>query len=533
MANNIFMLFGGLALFLYGIYLLSEGFQKIAGNRLKKILERFTNRPIKGVFSGAVVTSIIQSSSITTVILLSLVNAGMIKLYSAAGVIMGANIGTTITAQILAFRLENLALLFVAIGICLWFVNRGPNVRYWGNVILGLGLLFLGMTFMSEGVKPLKESVFFINLFSNFSERPLLGLLMGAGFTAIIQSSSASIGLTIALAKSGVISLGSALPIILGAEIGTTITALIASIPLGKNAKRTALINTIFNITGSIIFLCLLPIFEKIVLLTASGLPRQIANAHTIFSIVKVVIFFGLIPLIVKLTRIIIRGEEKEIDDELKFIDKGLLKTPSLALSYAMKELNRMGNFTLSMLEDAYQIFSEQQVELIRIVKKKENSVDKLFHSINQYLVELSATSLTEEESQRLAGLSHTVNDVERVGDHINNLAELAEYKAKNNIIFSEVAYNELVEFFEKVIEINLVAVKCFAKNDKRKAREILHREGAIDNLEDIFSENHLKRIKSGQDKPTTGSLFADILRNLERISDHATNTAHMVLKGF
>ncbi|MFH1597755.1 MAG: Na/Pi cotransporter family protein [Patescibacteria group bacterium] len=529
----MFMLVGGLALFLYGIYLLSEGFQKLAGDRLKKILERFTNRPIKGVVSGAAVTSIVQSSSITTVILLSLVNAGMIKITSAAGVIMGANIGTTITAQILAFKLESLALLFVALGIALWFINKGPNVRYWGNVLLGLGLLFLGMSFMKDGVSPLRQSEFFMNMLTSFSQTPILGVLAGALFTGLIQSSSASIGLTIALAKSGMISLGAALPIILGAEIGTTVTALLASIPLSKNAKRVAIIHTMFNVLGTTIFLLIFPFFQKIVELTASSIPRQIANAHTIFNITNTLLLFALIPILVKIAKMIFKGEEKNVNQDVKFIDRGLLKTPSLALDSASKELNRMGNFTLSMLEEAYHIFSHGKVELIKIVKKKEDSVDKLFRSINHYLVELSTYTLTDKESHQLAGLSHTVNDVERVGDHINNLAELAQYKANHNIIFSEEAYAELTEFFDKVIEINQVAVRCFEKNDKYKAREILHREGAIDNLEEIFSKNHNNRIQSGKDQPITGGLFSDVLRNLERISDHAANVAHMVLKGF
>jgi phosphate:Na+ symporter len=338
----IFGLVGGLALFLFGMKLLSEGLQKAAGNRLKNILQNLTNRPIKGIAAGAFITSIIQSSSITTVTIIGLINAGLMTLTQAVSVIMGANIGTTITAQLVAFKIGKYALPIIAVGTLLLFIAKKKKYYYIAQIFLGFGILFLGMSTMSKGAVPLREIPFFINMLTNFGEVVLLGILAGAVFTGIIQSSSATTGLVIALSMEQVIGLKAAIAIIIGANIGTCVTALLASLSSSISAKRAAMIHILFNIIGVAIFIPLIPILTQITQAISGELPRQIANAHTIFNVTNTFVMVPFIPLLVFLVKKIIPGKEYKVDNGVKYLDKRLLNTPALAIAQAQKELSRM-----------------------------------------------------------------------------------------------------------------------------------------------------------------------------------------------
>lgn len=532
-AKIIFELAGGLALFLYGILLMSEGFQKIAGERLQKILEKFTNKPHKGILSGAAVTAIIQSSSITTVILLGFVNAGLINLSSAAAVILGADIGTTVTAQIIAFKLETLALPFIAIGFLFWFISKKPRLKFWGQALLGLGLLFLGMSLMSEGIKPFKENTAIFEWFMNLGKMPILGILAGAVFTGIIQSSSATTGLVIVLAKQGLIDLGGAIPIILGANIGTCVTVLLASIGSTKTAKRMALVHLLFKIFGVLIFYFPLKYFIILAEHTASSLPRQVANAHTIFNVGMTLILVFFIPSIIKLTKRIVPGEEIKVDHRAQFISKYLLNTPGIALSETFKETMRMADLTLEMMKNSYQAFLSRQPVLLELVRKQELAVDNFYRLINDYGRELSERSISHEESEKLSVIIHNITDIERVGDHVNNIVHITRHKDKGDAKFTAQSVAELKEMFEKAIKIYRDAIDCWKKQDKNLARKVIHEEAEIDALEKKFRLSHIERLEKGLSDPASGVSFESLLENLERIGDHADNIAYSVIHGF
>ncbi len=532
-AKIIFELAGGLALFLYGIFLMSEGFQKIAGERLQKILEKFTNKPIKGIFSGAAVTAVIQSSSITTVILLGFVNAGLINLTSAAGVIMGANIGTTITAQIIAFKLEILALPIIAIGFLFWFISRNLKLKFWGQALLGLGLLFLGMSLMSEGVGPLKENTAIFEWFMSLGKNPLLGILAGAVFTAIIQSSSATTGLVIVFAKQGLIGLDGAIPIILGANIGTCATVLLASIGSTKNAKRMAFIHFIFNIAGVLLFYFLLRWFIPFVETTATTIPRQVANAHTIFNVGSALVLILFVPWLIKLAKKIIPGEEVKVDNKTKFISKYLLNTPGIALGEAFRETMHMADISIRMMENSFKAFLSHEPRLLEIINKQEKAIDNFYKIINDYCRELSERNLSHEEGEKLSMIVHNITDIERVADHVNNIIHITKHKYKGDVDFTEDSIGELNVMFEKAIGIYKDAIHCWKNQDQELARKVIREEAEIDALEKKFRLAHIERLEKGEANPTSGVSFESLLENLERIGDHADNIAYSVIHGF
>ncbi|MDD5086861.1 MAG: Na/Pi cotransporter family protein [Candidatus Nanoarchaeia archaeon] len=529
----VFGIFGGLALFLYGILLLSEGLQKAAGKKLKTILEKLTDRPIKGVFGGALITAIIQSSSITTVTLVGLINAGLMTLESSVGVIIGSNIGTTITAQLIAFKIGKYALPVIALGVLLFLTAKNRKTHYLGQILLGFGILFLGMNLMSEGARPLGESAFFLNMIKNFSNTPILGVLAGAIFTGIIQSSSATSGLVIAMGMENIIDLRAAIAIMIGANIGTCVTVLIASIGSSISSKRAALIHLFFNIFGAIIFIPFISPFINLVSLTSTNLPRQIANAHTLFNVSTTLLILPLIFILIKIVKKIIPGKDIKIYNGTKFLEKRLLNTPSIALSQAGKETIRMAMITKSMLNESKRAFLEDNKELANVVIKKEEAVDEIFRALNDYLEEISQKPLNKKDAKKLAILSHGISDIERVGDHANNIVELFERKKKEKLKFSKYAMDELKEMFEKVEKVYEKAVIALKDDDKNIAEEIDEIEDEVDKKEKHFEENHIKRLRKKICNPSSGIIFVDTLRNLERISDHATNIGNAVIAGF
>jgi len=526
----IFGILGGLGLFLYGLNLLSEGLQKITGDKIQKILEMLTTRPIIGISIGALITSIIQSSSATSVITIGLVNAGLLNLKQAISVIIGANIGTTVTAQIVSFRLERYALPAIGIGVILNFLSKKRRYKHIGQIIFGFGILFLGLYTMSSALKPLREYPLFINLLLNMSNNPFLGIIVATLFTAIIQSSSATTAIIIALSMQGLIDLKSAFPLILGSNIGTCFTAILAAIGSTITGKRVALAHLLFNVAGVVFFSFILNKFVAIVGLTSSNIPRQIANAHTLFNITNAIIFLPFISIFTKLITKLLPGEELVIKKGPVYLNKGVINAPSIALAQATNELIRMGEIVESMLNDVIISFIQNDINNLKKVYTKEEVVNTLEKEITKYIVLISQRSLNENQSLRLNDLFNIVNDIERIGDHSENLAELAEEKINENLPFSETALNELKFMFSKVQTSLYKSISALKNKDINLAREVADKENEIDKLEQELRENHIKRLNQGICYPESGVIFLDAISNLERIGDHANKIALMVI---
>jgi len=528
----IFGLVGGLALFLFGIRILSDGLKKAAGDRLKTALEKLTSSKLRGVGTGAAVTAAVQSSSLTTVMLVGLINAGLLSLEGAVPVIMGANIGTTVTAQLISFKVGAFALPILAIGFAMQFLRREKYVHA-GQVILGFGLIFLGMNIMSEGVSPLKSSPQVVELLALLGDVPILGILAGAGFTGVVQSSSATSGLVIAMGMGNLIDLNSAIALILGANIGTCVTVLLASIGASLSSKRAAHAHLLFNIAGVAIFYPFLSYFSQLVALTAAELPRQIANAHTIFNVMTTLVllpFAGILVVIVKKTA---RGDEIKIDRGTKFVDRRALETPSVALSLASRETERMAKISLSMIKDCEKIFTKYDSRAVLAVKTKEEAVDEIDNLIEKYLAKIAQRSLSNKQSMMVEIMIHNISDIERVADHADNIIERLEYSEKEGLGFSGKAKRELREMFSKTVSSYSDAIKVLSTGNVKLAHKVLDMEVELDKMQKRLEASHLLRLKRGACNPQIGPVFVDIVRNLERISDHAHNIAYAVLMGF
>lgn len=528
-----FGVFGGLGLFLYGMNLMGMGLQKAAGERLKKLIEVLTNNRLMGVLIGAVVTMIIQSSSATTVMVIGFVNAGLMTLTQAVGVIMGANIGTTVTAQLIAFNLTDFAPIALAIGVGIWLFTSRKSAKDFAEILIGFGLLFMGMDLMGNSLAPLSESPAFKSIMISLND-PFLGVLTGLGLTTILQSSSASIGLLQALAREGLISLNIAFPILFGDNIGTTTTALLSSIGTNKTAKRAAIIHFLFNIIGTIIFMTLLrtPIQKAVLVLTPDNIQKQIANAHTIFNLLNVIIQFPFAGLLVKAANKLVPGdiEEEGVGVGLKFLDSRIIETPSIAVGQVSKEVSRMGKVVEKNLETAAKAFFSKDSKLIQEVFQQEKVINRLETDITEYLVELSNAPLTKEQHNAVNMFFNAVNDIERVGDHADNLAELAQYRIDHKLRFTDEAIDELKIMFDKVENVYILAVEAFKNTDFKKAEEVLKLEEEVDFMEKQYRANHIERLNNLACQPSAGVIFLDLISNLERISDHSSNIAKYVL---
>ncbi len=528
----IFGVIGGLALFLYGLHLLSTGLQKAAGDKLRIILEKLTNRPVKGIFVGLVFTAVIQSSSITTVTLVGLINSGLMSLQHAVGVILGSNIGTTVTAQIVSLKIGTMFLPLIALGFFIFFFTKKEKYKYTGQIILGFGILFLGMHTMSLGLDPLKDSAFFINVLASFSKVPVFGIIAGAVFTGIIQSSSATTGLVIAMSMDNIINLNSAIPIILGANIGTCVTVLISSVGSSLSAKRAAMAHFIFNIIGVVLFFPFINQFAKIVSFTSPNLPRQIANAHTIFNIIMAFIMLPAVGLLIILVKRILPGEDIKIDKGAMYLDEKLLNAPSVAIGQAKKETLRMANIVKKMLQTSQKALFTDKKSVLSVFKNEE-SVDELDNLIESYLTKISEKSLSKEQSKEITALVHSISDIERVGDHAHNIAELTGYMGKEKLYFSEIAMKELKEIFDTTRESYVKAIEVLDKKDEGLGKNVLNLEVMVDRMQREMEKTHYQRLKEGTCKPEVGPIYVDIIRNLERISDHAHNIAYVIIIGF
>ena len=524
---------GGLALFLYGLSLLSNGLQKVAGDRFRQMLEKLTDRPIKGVFVGLFTTAMVQSSSVTTVSLLGFINSGLMTLEQAVGVVLGAEIGTTVTAQIVSFKIGTMFFPLIGVGFFLFFFARKEKYKNLGHIILGFGILFLGMHTMSSVLRPLSSNTFFVNTLKNFGKTPVLGIVAGAVFTGIIQSSSATTGLVIAMGRQNIIDLNSAIPIIMGANIGTCVTALIASVGSSLSAKRAAMSHFTFNTVGVLLFFPLLAQFTWIISLTSPELSRQIANAHTMFNTTMTIIMLPATGLLVALVKRIIPGEDVTVDKGIMYLDDKVLHTPSIAIGQAKRETMRMAAIVEEMLNSSKKALLTRQEGFILPVLKNEESIDQLDDVIERYLTRISHRPLSQSQSEEIAILVHSISDIERVADHTHNIAELAQYMKKEKIHFSKDAMNELEEMFDTARQSFVSAVNVLNTGDEKLGRKVLDLEVAVDHMERELEKNHLERLKKGICGPEAGPIYLDIVRNLERISDHAHNIAYVTMIGF
>ncbi|MBU4501137.1 MAG: Na/Pi cotransporter family protein [Nanoarchaeota archaeon] len=529
MLETIFGIFGGLGLFIFGIFVMGEALQKLAGDKIRTILNKLTNKGWMGVAVGACVTSIMQSSSATTVLVVGFVSAGLMTLTQAVGVILGANIGTTITGQLIAFKLTKYALPILGVGSFIFLFSKRKKIKHFGESIFGFGVLFLGLSIMSTAVKPLGSSIFVQDLFINFSHNPLLGILVGMLITALVQSSSVTIGLVITLGLSDLITLGAAIPLILGDNIGTCITAGLASIRANISAKRAAAIHIMFNVIGAGIALLMLPLYLKVILYSSTDIARQIANAHTIFNVVNAFIFLPFIPLFVLLVKKIVPGKDIEITRGPKYIEKNLLRTPSIAFSATLKEMRRMARITKEMINDAMEGFYKNKRGPLEKVAPKEQVVDDLQTAISNYLVELTQKELSEDQSERIPALLHSVNDIERIGDHAENFAEFAERKIDEKLVFSEHAIKEIKQMHKKINDMLTITITALKTEDIKDAKKIIKIEKEINSLTIEFRNRHITRVKEGKCKVLSGIIFLDMIMNFEKIGDHLNNIAQVV----
>lgn len=528
----IFQLLGGLGLFVYGMKLMGDGLQKAAGEKLKRILEILTSNRILAVLVGAGVTAIIQSSSATTVMTVGFVNAGLMNLFQAAGVIMGANIGTTMTAQLIAFKLSDIAPLILGIGAAIVLFAKKKKSKDIGEIILGFGILFVGMEMMSDSMHPLREMESFKNLILALGKHPLLGVLVGLGMTAVVQSSSATIGILMALAGTNAITLNVALPILFGDNMGTCVTALLASIGTTKNAKRASLIHLTFNTIGTIIFMLCLGIVLKVVPMLGGDVQRQIANAHTIFNFTNVILQVPFIPILVKFVNKLVPGDDKMTGDySLEYLDKRILETPSIASAQLVKEIVRMGKISSENLTNSIQTFLNNDEKLMSSVFEQEKLINFLQREITDYMVLLANTDLSQEQSSLVSSLFHVVSDIERIGDHAKNIVELAELKINDSsIVFSKKAIEDTQNMYEAASHAVNCVIKALEDFDFKMAEEAVETEGKIDAMEEQFRKEHFDRLNQRECNTAGSAIFIDLVTNLERIGDHSNNIALMIL---
>ncbi|HHY90251.1 MAG TPA: Na/Pi cotransporter family protein, partial [Clostridiales bacterium] len=512
-------LMGGLGLFLYGMTIMGDGLQKSAGDRMKRIIEVLTNNRIMAVLIGALVTMIIQSSSATTVMVVGFVNAGIMTLTQAVGVIMGANIGTTVTAQIASLNLDAIAPIAVGIGVGIWLFTKNKKIKSVAEVLLGFGILFIGMNLMKNAVGPLNDYPGFRELLLAFGSGTFIDSFMGifTGFliTAIIQSSSATTGILIALASGGLLPIEAALPIVFGANIGTCVTAMISSIGANRTAKRAAFIHLMFNIIGTILFM----IFFKnitiylVKILSPSDAARQLANAHTFFNLMNTIILLPFANFLVVLSTKVIKITESEKTEPIgiKYLDERMLETPSIAIVQVLKEIWNMGHLTLESYRTAMNAFFERNEKLVQETFRIEQVINQMEKEIAEYLVKLSNTSISAKQHELVDQLFNTINDIERVGDHAENLAELVMYSIENRLVFSDIAIGELRTMHESVMKSYSQAIEALKTGDIDMARRVIEREGEIDHIEKSLRASHITRLNKQLCSPSSGVIFLDI----------------------
>ncbi len=549
--SMIFSFMGGLGLFLYGMKIMSEGLQKAAGDRLRKVLEKLTSNRFMAFLVGVGVTAVIQSSSATTVMLVGFVNAGLMNLLQAIGVILGANIGTTVTAQMIAFKVQQYALPAIGLGVGLRLFATSRRWQYYGEIMIGFGMLFYGLTVMKSGLTALKHHAYFQQAFVTFGNNPVLAVLAGALLTMVLQSSSATVGITMTLAVSGAISFKGGVGLVLGENIGTTITALLASIGTNVAAKRAARAHMIFNVIGVCYILMMFPIFIKIVNYITPGDPdlvinsanqalsygmsigdkpfiaRHLANAHTIFNVINCLLFLPFLGVLAKVSTWMVPAHgEDEQETHLRYLDNRVLDTPALAVSQARQETIRMMEIALKMFSQTMECSQHYSMKLVDKISRKENTIDMLQKEITDFIVALSPKSLTTEFSRKVTSLMYMVNNIERIGDHSENLVKLVERRVDGKVMFSDQAMEELDDISAKTMEFLQLVLAGLKEGDGQIMTEAKRLESSINMLEDHYRKVHVQRLNERCCSVDAGLIFIDMLTNFEKIGDHCYNLA-------
>ena len=530
-------LIGGLGLFLYGMTLMSDSLEKAAGAKLRGILELFTKNRYVGIIVGVVFTAIIQSSSAATVMVVSFVNAGLMTLYQAIGVIYGANIGTTVTSQLVSFNLSQYAPVFIMAGVLMLMIFKNPTVKKAGEVVIGFGILFLGISTMSSSMGALKELPAIQNLFMSLDNR-FFALLLGLVITAIVQSSSVTVSIVLLLAQQGLLPLKICFFIILGCNIGACMSAMLASLSGKKNAKRAALIHLLFNIIGSIIMAVILLIgsdwIEALIMHISGGnLGRCVANTHTIFKVFQVIILMPFMSWIVKLTYFIVPGEDNDVEDEyeMKYIGDGDRLSSATAIPQVCSEISHMGEIAIGNLEKALDALLTKDDKAAKEVFEVEKRIDYMNKEITDYLVKANQISLPVGDRKKLGALFHVVRDIERVGDHAENIAEDVEKLIDMKEDINGMAGDEIRRMQEMTVKILHLSMDMFNLEDDSHLQEILDLENAIDAKERELQDLHVKCLTKGECSAQVGMMFSDLASNLERVADHATNIAFSILE--
>ena len=542
MSSMVIPFIGGLAMFIYGMNIMADGLQNAAGSKMKKILEVLTQNKFMGILLGALVTAIIQSSSATTVMVVGFVNAGLMNLTQAISVIMGANIGTTITGWLVSsaewakfLSPSTLAPLAVMAGVIISLVSKKAKSKDVAAIIIGFGILFIGMNTMSDAVKPLRESEVFRTVFVSLGANPFLGILAGAVVTAIIQSSSASQGILLSLAAAGLVPTKAAVFIIMGQNIGTCVTAIISSVGASKNAKCVGTMHLLFNITGTILFTIIaLIVFAKADPSLGEGIitMTQISAIHTAFNIGTTIVMIPLSSMIIKIAMKVNGLETVETEDETKLVhlDKRMMSTPAVAVAGAKLETIRLSRIARENLAFALDTLANHDSDKIAAVKQKEGVINKVCDSVSEYLVELCSHHLSDKDSETVTSLLNTISDIERIGDHAENIAELAEEMTNEGISFSEIAMGELHEMSAAMMGAYDNAIKAMEQDDVSHAVKTAFLEQQVNKMEKDLRQGHINRLSNAECSVSAGVRFLDLLGNLERVSDHAMNIAQVVL---
>lgn len=548
MATEIILgLMGGLGLFLYGMEMMSKGLEKVAGAKMRSILAACTRNQFIGLLVGTAVTAVIQSSSATTVLVVSFVNAKLMTLTEAVGIILGANIGTTITGQLVALNLTEVAPIFVMIGVCMIMFSKNPTINKSAEVVLGFGILFVGMDMMSGAMEGLKAMPEVVNLLASM-QNPLIGILVGFVVTAILQSSSATIGILIVLASQELIALPITFFIILGCNMGSCVTAMLASINGKKDAKRAALVHLIVNIIGAVANSFLFYFFMDEVIgfldmLTKSipnemingvneKLAKNVANASTMIKLIEVILVFPFTKYIVNLTQKLVPGTDEKVDrHHLKYIGEYEVYSPTTAVPQTTREIVRMGKIAIENMDLAVNAMLERKPEELAKVYEIERDINYMNESITQYLVKVNQLSLPMGDRKTLGALFHVVSDIERIGDHAENLADFTQTMLKDDIRFSEKGEQEFREMYGLTRKLLEYSLEMFSKKSEEHLKEILDLENQIDEMEKKLQKNHVKRLTRDECTPQAGMLFSDLVSNLERVADHGTNIAFSILE--
>lgn len=533
---------GGLGLFLFGMRLMSEGIEKAAGAKLRGILEMFTKNRYIGMVVGVIFTAIIQSSSACTVLVVTFVNSGLMSLYQAAGIIFGANIGTTVTSQLVSFNLSQYAPLFLLLGVILIMFCKNNTVQKWAEVLAGFGVLFLGLEAMKDAMSVLREAQSVKDILGGLNS-PLMAILVGTVLTAIIQSSSVTVSIMLLMASQGMLELPICLYIILGCNIGACASAMIAGVTGRKDAMRAALIHLLFNIIGTIIMYVMLKIgMDQIVnlLQNISGggdgamRGRCVANAHTLFKVFQVIILLPFSNYIVKLTYLIVPGDDASVgyrdSFKLQYIGEKNMFSPATAVVEVSKELDRMASLASENLNRAMNALITLDQDDIDEAYNVERNIDFLNHAITDYLVKINQTGLPVEDTKSIGNLFHVANDIERIGDHAENIVDCAKDRKETGVSISLQARKELGEILDMVNNILQLSLKMFNTGDDSKIDDILKLEDAIDRKERELQNAHVERLTRNECTPEAGMIFSDIISGLERVADHATNIAFAVL---